>query len=142
MNAFGKSELIAILFVMISSCYPEEPPAPDTYAPTVDSIYSFAGQRWLLYQYRVGEAPLNYPLTDTLDFNTATQYQFNRAPSTYSLYEIPNAFKLNLNGTPWGNIGGTVYPYNITQGDIQGLRFTEMTTGSGAYYYLWLYRIQ
>jgi hypothetical protein len=48
-----------------------------------------------------------------------------------------------MNNTTWGNLSGTVYENNITTGVIQGLKFTDITVGSGnqTNYYLWIYRI-
>jgi hypothetical protein len=45
-----------------------------------------------------------------------------------------------LNYTPFGNISGTIYAGNLFTGEINGLKFTDITFGSGnqTNYYLWM----
>ena len=130
----------ALIGLFLTSCTKKDALPPSNSNNLSNDAYSLAGQKWLLYQYRVGQVAVNYTASDTLEFFTPTSYSFNNDTSTYSLYSVPGSFKLNLNGTLWGNISGTLFDYNITNGDIEGLRFTETFSGSQAEYYLWMAR--
>jgi len=83
---------------------------------------------------------INYSDSDTLVFLSRDNYVFNHDTDYYSLYSVPGSYKLNLDGTRWGNLSGTIFDYNLTNGDIQGLKFTETFTGNQSEYYLWIRR--
>jgi hypothetical protein len=144
--------LFIVLSLGILSCekeniQPNEPPLPPqpiiTDSTGIDSTVNMVGQTWVITGYRVGEIGSVITTNDTIQFNTINQYTFNSYPSTYSFYTTASAYNLTINNTTWGNLSGTVYENNITTGVIQGLKFTDITVGSGnpTNYYLWMYRI-
>ena len=93
-------------------------------------------------QYRVGEFGEIFQLNDTISFLDLTTYTYNGFESPYSFYPTASAFNLTLNYTPFGNISGTIYQGNLNIGNINGLKFTDITVGSGnqTNYYFWMIR--
>ena len=68
------------------------------------------------------------PRSDTLVFLTHNTYSFNGVQSTYNFYPNNLNYTLTLNNTPWGHISGSIYDYNITQGEIINCQFNNYFT--------------
>jgi hypothetical protein len=126
---------------------PNDPPLPPqpiiTDSTGMDTTINMVGQTWVITGYRVGEIGGIITTNDTAEFSSVNDYTFNGNLATYSFYTTASAYNLTMNYTPWGNLSGTVYEGNLTTGVIQGLKFTDITMGSGnqTNYYLWMYRI-
>lgn len=139
-----------ILFVILglTSCHKEDinppnPPEPIVTGSTqIDSTYNLVGQIWVISQYRVGEFGNLIPLSDTIEFVDLNTYTYNGIEGPYSFYTTASAFNLTLNFTPFGNLSGTIYQGNLNMGVINGLKFTDITMGSGngTNYYFWMTR--
>ena len=122
---------------------PPNPPSPIPGDTTiVDSVYSLKNQTWVIDAYKIQEFGTITTVNDTLNFISNTQYLYNNQQSTYSFYPIMSSYNLTLNGTFLGNISGSLYDYNLTNGTITGLKFNDITLGgSGQYYYIWMHKI-
>jgi len=139
---------IFLLALSITSCQkevigpPNQPEPIITDTLEIDSAYSLVGQTWVITQYRVGEFGEIFQLNDTISFLDLTTYTYNGFESPYSFYPTASAFNLTLNYTPFGNISGTIYQGNLNIGNINGLKFTDITVGSGnqTNYYFWMIR--
>lgn len=125
------SILTSVLF--LSSCskqelVPQEPitPQPIITNPTlVDSTLSLAGQTWVIT--KVLNTDMTYEdRSDTLVFINTSDYTFNGYPSKYNLGLTPTTYKLSLYDTAWGNIGGSLFNYNIVSGKVDGLDFYDI----------------
>lgn len=143
--------LIISNFLVLFSCQKQDispnPPNPPSPIPgdtnLVDSSYSLQNQTWVLDAYKIQEFGAITPVNDTLQFVGINYYNYNALQSTYSFYPVMSSFNLTLNGTFLGNISGSIYEYNLTNGTIIGLKFNDITLGgSGQYYYLWMHKIQ
>ena len=119
--------------IMLSSCVkedivPQEPIAPQpiiTNPTLVDSTLSFAGQTWVIT--KVLNTDMVYEnRSDTLVFIDADDYTFNGVPSKYGINATPTSYKLSLYDTVWGNIGGSLFNYNIVSGKVDGLDFFDI----------------
>jgi hypothetical protein len=136
--------------MIASSCQKEtidpNPPNPPSPIPVdtsgIDSSISLQQQTWVLDAYKIQEFGSITPVGDTLHFLTTTQYQYNGQASTYSFYPVSSSYNLTLNGTFLGNISGTIYEYNLSNGLVTGIKFNDITPGgSQQYYYLWMHKI-
>lgn len=123
--------------IMLSSCVkedivPQEPIAPQpiiTNPTLVDSTLSFAGQTWVIT--KVLNTDMVYEnRSDTLVFIDADDYTFNGVPSKYGINATPTSYKLSLYDTVWGNIGGSLFNYNIVSGKVDGLDFFDIFNSS------------
>ena len=141
-----------VLLLLFSSCtVPEyaEGPINNTdpiITPGNNSTISpinLVGQTWRINHYRVGELGQMIPTSDLLKFITTTSYKFNGNASTYSLNPTGSGYNLTLNETPWGNLSGSILTINITSGNIPGIPFTNIATGSSntTKYYLWIIKL-
>jgi hypothetical protein len=122
------------------------PPSPPTPLPvdttSVDTTVTLNQQNWVLTAYRLGEFGPIINRSDTICFLSNSTYTYNAWPSTYSFYPIMSAYNLTLNETFIGNISGSIYTFNLLSGQVDGNKFTNITTGgSELEYYLWLHRI-
>lgn len=139
---------ISLFILSMTSCQKEEigPPNPPepiiTDTLEIDSTYNLAGQIWVITDYRVGEFGEIFPLNDTIEFITTNTYTYNGFEAPYSFYPTASAFNLTLNYTPFGNLSGTIYQGNLNIGVMNGLKFTDITVGSGnnTDYYFWMTR--
>ena len=129
------SILMSVLF--LSSCVKQEPkpqqPNPSTPIITnptlVDSTLSLAGQTWVIT--KVLNTDMVYEnRSDTLVFVDSDDYKFNGYPSKYNLGVTPTTYKLSLYDTAWGNIGGSLFNYNIVSGKVDGLDFYDIFNSS------------
>jgi hypothetical protein len=127
----------------VTPAQPPNPPVPNvTDTNAIDSAVTLNGQQWVLTGYRIGELGSPITRTDTLDFISTSNYFYNSNQSTYSIYPAMSSYSLTLNGTFLGNVSGSVYDYNLSNGVIDGLKFNDITTGgSGQSYYLWMHKI-
>lgn len=141
--------LITLLVVLgLTSCTKEDigPPNPPepivTDSTQIDTAYNLVGQIWVINQYRVGEFGNLIPLNDTIGFVDLNTYTYNGIEGPYSFYPTASAFNLTLNFTPFGNLSGTIYQGNLNIGVMNGLKFTDITMGSGngTNYYFWMTR--
>jgi hypothetical protein len=139
------SILTSVLF--LSSCskqelVPQEPitPQPIITNPTlVDSTLSLAGQTWVIT--KVLNTDMMYEdRSDTLVFINTSDYTFNGYPSKYNLGVTPTTYKLSLYDTAWGNIGGSLFNYNIVSGKVDGLDFFDIFNSSRKVK-LWMVRL-
>lgn len=139
---------VFLLILTITSCQkevigpPNQPEPIITDTLEVDSTYNLIGQVWVITQYRVGEFGDIIQLNDTISFLGLNTYTYNDFESTYSFYPTASAFNLTLNYTLFGNISGTIYQGNLNIGVINGLKFIDITFGSGnqTNYYIWMVR--
>jgi hypothetical protein len=108
----------------------------------IDSAYNLVGQIWVINQYRVGEFGNLITLSDTIEFVDLNTYTYNGIEAPYSFYTTASAYNLTLNFTPFGNLSGTIYQGNLNMGIMNGLKFTDITMGSGngTNYYFWMTR--
>lgn len=123
---------------------PPIPPQPIVTDTTViDTATNLIGETWVIDGYRVNGIGAIITISDTLVFNTINSYTFNGNTATYSFYTTASAYSLTMNYTPWGNLTGSIFEGNLTSGVILGLKFTDITMGSGNQtdYYLWIHRI-
>lgn len=123
------------IVLFMTSCIKEEiVPQLSMTQPTitdstfVDNQVSLKGTIWVITKVLNTDLSEDFR-NDTLKFVTETEYKFNGVKSTYSFYPINNGFKLNLNNTEWGHIGGSLYNYNITQGLVSNREFFDVFTG-------------
>lgn len=147
-----KNFLIYMFFgFAITSCVKEEftpsgeplPPQPIVTNPiNVDSTTNLVGQTWVITGYRIGELGDIIPTSDTLYFSNYTTYKYNTEKLSYTFYPTSSAYNLTLNGTPFGNITGTIYEGNLEMGIINGLKFVDITIGSSntTNMYFWMER--
>ena len=130
------SILTSVLF--LSSCskqelVPQEPitPQPIITNPTlVDSTLSLAGQTWVINKVQLTDATEPENRSDTLVFINTSDYTFNGYPSKYNVGVTPTTYKLSLYDTAWGNIGGSLFNYNIVSGKVDGLDFYDIFDSS------------
>jgi hypothetical protein len=140
------------LFLIMTSCYlpgPAEGPISNT-RPILQSVENgtntatnLVGQTWKITNYRVGDLGQMIPTNDTLIFLTNTTYKFNGFSSTYSLTTTGSGYNLTLNETPWGNLSGSILSNNIISGNIPGIPFNNIATGSSnnTKYFLWIIKL-
>jgi hypothetical protein len=141
------------LLVMVVSCQknnpqpnypPPIPPQPIVTDNTViDTATNLIGETWVIDGYRVSGIGLPITMSDTLVFNTISSYTYNGNTASYSFYVTASAYSLTINNTPWGNLTGSIFEGNLTSGVILGLKFADITMGSGngTDYYLWMHRL-
>ena len=115
---------------------------PPYNGPTV-TPQSMVGTKWVITGYRVGQLGTPITISDTLKFETITNYKYNNVPYTYSFYVTGSVYNLTMNYTPWGNLSGSVNDNNMTSGLIQGTKFVDISLGSSnnTEYYLWIKKI-
>jgi len=115
---------------------------PPYTGPTV-TPQSMVGTTWVITGYRVGQLGTPITISDTLKFETITNYKYNNIPYTYSFYVTGSVYNLTMNYTPWGNLTGSVNDNNMTSGLIQGTKFVDISLGSSnnTEYYLWMKKI-
>ena len=140
---------ILLIMVMFSSCEKVEIQpnnqtivVPPYTGPTVIP-QSMVGTTWVITGYRVGQLGTPITISDTLKFETITNYKYNNIPYTYSFYVTGSVYNLTMNYTPWGNLTGSVNDNNMTSGLIQGTKFVDISLGSSnnTEYYLWIKKI-
>jgi len=147
-------KLIILLVLVLSSCS-----IPPTYEGPIDNTgpiiiippgnggvittQSLVGQTWRIFYYRVGPTSQVMSTNDTLVFLTSSTYTFNGYQSTYYLTPTGSGYNLSLYETPWGNLSGSILSNNITQGQILGTKFVDISTGSSntTEYYLWMNKL-
>jgi hypothetical protein len=147
-------KLVLLLCLVLSSCYVQELPegpinntGPIIITPPgnggVITTQSLVGQTWKIFYYRVGSMGTVMTTNDTLIFLTSSTYKFNGYQSTYYLTPTGSGYNLSLYETPWGNLSGSILSNNITQGQILGTKFVDISTGSSntTEYYLWMNKI-
>jgi hypothetical protein len=145
-------KLIILLSLVLTSCYVQElPNGPNEHSgdiiivppPTVTVSQSLVGQTWKIFYYRVGPMGTVMTANDTLIFLTSSTYKYNGYQTTYHLTSTGSGYNLSLYETPWGNLSGTILSNNITQGQILGTKFVDISVGSSntTEYYLWMNKI-
>lgn len=143
-------QLFLFLFslVILSSCQKDENYNSNisqyqNYDVTIDQsqmdVQGFNGSQWVITKITYTDL-ITESHSDTLTFNGLYDYTFDNYPSTYSFYSTPTNFKLELYDTPWGNIVGTLYNYNMNNGVIEGLVFKDIMDNSKTYK-VWMYKI-
>jgi hypothetical protein len=145
-------KLIILLSLVLTSCYVQElPNGPNEHSgdiiivppPTGTVSQSLVGQTWKIFYYRVGPMGTVMTANDTLIFLTSSTYKYNGYQTTYHLTSTGSGYNLSLYETPWGNLSGTILSNNITQGQILGTKFVDISVGSSntTEYYLWMNKI-
>jgi hypothetical protein len=141
-----------LIFLFFASCtVPEQMEGPisnngpiltDGNNSTVSSS-NLVGQTWRINHYRVGDLGQMIVTSDILEFTSNRSYDFNGNTSTYSLTITGSGYNLTLNETPWGNLSGSILSNNITSGNIPGIPFVNIASGSSnnTRYYLWIVKI-
>jgi hypothetical protein len=135
----------------LSSCTTEAyeasgPPLPPTPIVTDTVInpntYSIAGQTWVIDRYRIGQIGEINLTSDTIFFDINGAMQFNDVDANYVFYPSTFVYVLTLYQSPWGIISGSINPYNLESGEMPGLPFSDIASGSdGLQVYLWMRRI-
>jgi hypothetical protein len=118
---------------LLSSCVKQEPKPQQPIAPQpiitnpqpVDSTLSFAGQTWVVTKVLNTDMDED-PRSDTLIFTDDQNYTFNGFESKYNIDPTPTGYKLTMYDTAWGNIGGSLFNYNIVSGKVDGLDFFDI----------------
>jgi hypothetical protein len=148
-------KLIILLSLVLTSCYVPElhegpisntDPIIVTPPPTnggTTTTPTLVGQTWRIFYYRVGPTSQVMMTNDTLVFLTSSTYKFNGYQSTYHLTPTGSGYNLSLYETTWGNLSGSILSNNITQGQILGTKFVDISTGSSntTEYYLWMNKL-
>lgn len=148
-------KLIILLVLVLGSCTippPYEGPINNngpiiiTPPPTNGGVItgqSLVGQTWRIFYYRVGPMGTVMTANDTLIFLTSSTYKYNGYQTTYHLTSTGSGYNLSLYETPWGNLSGSILSNNITQGQILGTKFVDISTGSSntTEYFLWMNKI-
>ena len=147
-------KLIILLVLVLSSCS-----VPPTYEGPIDNTgpiivippgnggvittQTLVGQTWRIFYYRVGPMGQVMTTNDTLIFLTSSTYTYNGYQSTYYLTSTGSGYNLSLYETPWGNLSGSILSNNITQGQILGTKFVDISVGSSntTEYYLWMNKL-
>ena len=125
--------LSTILALSMMSCVKQEikPQKPNDSVPIItnpvptDSTLSLVGQTWVVTKVLV-TGMMSENRSDTLVFIDSDDYKFNGYPSKYNLGVTPTTYKLSLYDTAWGNIGGSLFNYNIVSGKVDGLDFYDI----------------
>jgi hypothetical protein len=129
-----KKVLLAFMgFLILSSCYkeeirPQEPLSPQpiiTDTTFVDSTLTLEGSTWVIYKV-LNTDFIYQDVNDTLLFLSNEDYVYNQFYSKYNLDLTPNSFVVSLYDTPWGNLSGKLYNYNLVSGRIDGLDFYDI----------------
>jgi hypothetical protein len=147
-------KLVLLLCLVLSSCYVQELPegpinntGPIIITPPnnggVITTQTLVGQTWRIFYYRVGPMGTVMSANDTLIFLTSSTYTYNGYQTTYHLTPTGSGYNLSLYETPWGNLSGSILSNNITQGQILGTKFVDISVGSSntTEYYLWMNKI-
>jgi hypothetical protein len=113
------------------------------YDVTIDesqmNVPGFSNTTWVITQITYTNF-ISEERTDTLTFTVQNNYSFNSQPSTYYFYSTPSNYKLELYDTPWGNLVGTLYNYNMNYGVIEGLTFVDLMDNTKTYK-VWMYKL-
>ncbi len=142
--------LLFILFVLVglTSCVKDEEYNTNispyqNYDVTIDesqmNVLGFSNTTWVITQITYTNF-ISEERTDTLTFTVQNNYSFNSQPSTYYFYSTPSNYKLELYDTPWGNLVGTLYNYNMNYGVIEGLTFVDLMDNTKTYK-VWMYKL-
>ncbi len=138
-------KLILLLCFVLTSCYvPEVHEGPiDNTGDIIIVPPGLVGQTWRIFYYRVGPMGQVMTANDTLIFLTSSTYTYNGYQTTYHLTSTGSGYNLSLYETPWGNLSGSILSNNITQGQILGTKFVDISTGSSntTEYYLWMNKL-
>jgi hypothetical protein len=142
--------LLFILFVLVglTSCVKDEEYNTNispyqNYDVNIDesqmNVPGFSNTTWVITQITYTNL-ISEERTDTLTFTVQNNYSFNSQPSTYYFYSTPSNYKLELYDTPWGNLVGTLYNYNMNYGVIEGLTFVDLMDNTKTYK-VWMYKL-
>lgn len=142
--------LLFILFVLVglTSCVKDEEYNTNispyqNYDVTIDEsqmdVPGFSNTTWVVTQITYTNL-ISEERTDTLTFSVQNNYSFNSQPSTYYFYSTPSNYKLELYDTPWGNLVGTLYNYNMNYGVVEGLTFVDLMDNTKTYK-VWMYKL-
>jgi hypothetical protein len=143
--------LASCIALELSSCTPETyeasgppmPPTPiDTDSIINPSVYSIAGQMWVIERYRIGQIGEINLTSDTLVFQNNGVMQFNGVDSNYAFYPSASVHVLTMYETPWGMLSGSVNAFSLELGEMLGLPFSNIAPGgNGMQVYLWMRRL-
>ena len=131
-----KKLILFIIGLVLLSCKkvevkPQQPLDPQpiiTDTTFVDTTITLKNTTWVIT--KVLNTNFSEELrSDTIVFLTYNTYSFNGFQSTYNFYPNNLNYTLTLNNTPWGHISGSIYDYNITQGEIINCQFNNYFTG-------------
>jgi len=140
-----RSPLLIILLSFLFSCTEQEDEAPQPSSglpvwPGGNAGVPDISGTWVVYQYTTMPNGSPQTLNDTLEFISSSLYTYaGQTPCTYSLYAVVGAYKLNLQCTPWGSLGGSVSATALQTGQINGLPFTDVFNPNNKVW-LWMRR--
>lgn len=139
--------MLFILTLVVMSCVkqdlkpqlPLEPQPIFTDSTLVDSTLTIKGETWVIT--KIMYTDYHYEnRSDTLFFIDKEQYTFNGDQSLYDLDLTSTYYILTFYDTNWGHLSGKVYLFQIDNGQLDGVLFTDYLDNTKKYR-LWLKRL-
>lgn len=139
--------MLFILTLVVMSCVkqdlkpqlPLEPQPIFTDSTLVDSTLTIKGETWVIT--KIMYTDYHYEnRSDTLFFINKEQYTFNGDQSLYDLDLTSTYYILTFYDTNWGHLSGKVYLFQIDNGQLDGVLFTDYLDNTKKYR-LWLKRL-
>lgn len=139
--------MLFILTLVVMSCVkqdlkpqlPLEPQPIFTDSTLVDSTLTIKGETWVIT--KIMYTDYHYEnRSDTLFFIDKERYTFNGDQSLYDLDLTSTYYILTFYDTDWGHLSGKVYLYQIDNGQLDGVLFTDYLDNTKKYR-LWLKRL-
>lgn len=139
--------MLFILTLVVMSCVkqdlkpqlPLEPQPIFTDSTLVDSTLTIKGETWVIT--KIMYTDYHYEnRSDTLFFIDKEQYTFNGDQSLYDLDLTSTYYILTFYDTNWGHLTGKVYLFQIDNGQLDGVLFTDYLDNTKKYR-LWLKRL-
>ena len=116
-----------------------EPQPIFTDSTLVDSTLTIKGETWVIT--KIMYTDYHYEnRSDTLFFINKEQYTFNGDQSLYDLDLTSTYYILTFYDTNWGHLSGKVYLFQIDNGQLDGVLFTDYLDNTKKYR-LWLKRL-
>ena len=139
--------MLFILTLVAMSCVkqdlkpqlPLEPQPIFTDSTLVDSTLTIKGETWVIT--KIMYTDYHYEnRSDTLFFIDKERYTFNGDQSLYDLDLTSTYYILTFYDTNWGHLTGKVYLFQIDNGQLDGVLFTDYLDNTKKYR-LWLKRL-
>lgn len=139
--------MLFILTLVVMSCVkqdlkpqlPLEPQPIFTDSTLVDSTLTIKGETWVIT--KIMYTDYHYEnRSDTLFFIDKERYTFNGDQSLYDLDLTSTYYILTFYDTNWGHLTGKVYLFQIDNGQLDGVLFTDYLDNTKKYR-LWLKRL-
>lgn len=140
--------MFLILTLMAMSCVkqdlkpqlPLEPQPIITDSTLVDSTLTIKEETWVITQIQYTSETEPKHRSDTLYFIDKENYTFNGDESFYDLDLTSTYYILTFYDTNWGHLTGKVYLFQIDNGLLDGVLFTDYLDNTKKYR-LWLKRL-